>query len=197
MAAALGFFKIWGAAQTDRRQQLLSRGPYLVYVKQYDITIGGQKYVAAPDAAASDPPSMRDSVFMMRRSPADATTYYGVLREVWLLRPPGEEDTAGAALEADLQLTTCVLKVDWFMPVGPTAAEQAHTGLKCPVLLASFMSATEARRRFAPGSMCNPQDIVPTPLVLVKSLQSANKLMVLHRHAQHAGMAAPEFLHQF
>jgi hypothetical protein len=84
-----------------------------------------------------------------------------------------------------------VLVADWFK-VGSRASERLYLPLKVPMVSSALMTAAEVGSTFAPGPFVNPQDVVPTPLILVRpSSGQHGKLLMLHRDPQLQDLAQP------
>jgi hypothetical protein len=159
-------------------------GPTTSYYVHQEVTIAGQRFVAATAVGPNtDLASIKNAVFMRGTTqPSIATVYFGVLREVRMFEPVGSSNM-DAGLEDYLDsFSQPVLVVDWFERP-EQVSQRFYAGLNVPVLQHKLMSPARAAAVFESGRLCDPQLIVPIAPTLAKhnGATAASQWVVLHR----------------
>jgi hypothetical protein len=180
------------AGLENSEQQQCTKGPRTTYLPQQSITIGGCRFTCSSTGRLDAPVQVRDSIIMRGILTERDIIYFGILREVWLTRTPDDVRSPSTPEELWDCYDTPVLVVDWIsVPITP--AGRLHPVLRMPVLEAGLMSAAAVARTFSSARFCNPQDVIPTTVILapwvpptMASFRSGaglqhTKLVVLHR----------------
>lgn len=181
----------WAVWRDEPEQQDLSEeerrmclGPTGTYFVHQEVTVAGQRFVAAvvkgPSEGGTDVASLKNAVFMRgTTNPNIANVHFGVVREVRLFQPVGASGM-GSADVYSAGFTQPVLLVDWFAR-SADLTQRFHAGLNVPVVQPRLMSLADAAAVFESGRLCDPQHIIPIAPILVPQTGKPSQLVVLHR----------------
>jgi hypothetical protein len=169
-------------------ERAMAHGPPLTYIKHQDIFIGDQRFVVTC-ASLNEGPALRDSSIMRGKLDQQGRMFFGVLREIRLFQPFGEDDATSDSHTAHLATYTApVLLVDWI-----AHGTVSHRRMHVPVVNAATMTDAAVASYFPAKRFCSPQHVIPTWCVLALYPQGHGKsgsakfddsrYCVLHRDA--------------